>query len=109
MPIVVLGQAKCVSPESSISAEQLARVVARLRRGWIGVYVTTGVISRPAQLEMVDDQYPILLISGRDLAIYAQRLAQEAHGGNLGTLLREVTEQYPTSISSRRPEEILID
>ena len=82
VPIVVLGQAKCVSPESSISAEHLARVVARLRRGWIGVYVTTGVISRPAQLEMVDDQYPILLISGRDLAIYAQRLAQEAHGGN---------------------------
>jgi hypothetical protein len=78
-----------------------------LRRGWIGVYVTTGVISRAAQLEMVDDQYPMLLVSGLDLAIYAQRLAQEGHAGNMMALLDEVTAAYPASISARRPEEIL--
>ncbi|WP_203783684.1 restriction endonuclease [Asanoa ferruginea] len=41
-PLVVLGQAKCVAPSTSISPDQVARVVARLRRGWIGVFVTTG-------------------------------------------------------------------
>jgi len=109
VPIVVLGQAKCIAPESSISAEQLARVVARLRRGWIGVFVTTGTISRPAQLEMIDDQYPVLLISGTDLATYAQRLAQQAHAGNLDALLQDVTDNYPAAVSARRPEEILVD
>jgi hypothetical protein len=32
-PVVVLGQAKCIQPTSSVSPEQVARVVARLRRG----------------------------------------------------------------------------
>jgi hypothetical protein len=37
--LVVLGQGKCVRPDTLITAEHVARVVARLRRGWIGVYV----------------------------------------------------------------------
>lgn len=57
-PVVVLGQAKCIQPSSSISPEQVARVVARLRRGWIGVYVTTGSFSRQAQVEIIDDPVP---------------------------------------------------
>src|SRR4029077_12744138 len=35
-PIVVLGQAKC--QKSPISAPDLARVSARLQRGWMGAY-----------------------------------------------------------------------
>ncbi|MFE3206093.1 restriction endonuclease [Embleya sp. NPDC059237] len=66
--LVVLGQAKCVKPDTSISAEQIARVVARLRRGWIGIFVTTRYHSEAAQLEMVEDQYPIARVNGSDLA-----------------------------------------
>jgi hypothetical protein len=55
-PLVVLGQAKCVVPRSTIDPDQVARVVARLRRGWIGVFVTTGVFSRQAPIEIVDDR-----------------------------------------------------
>jgi AspBHI-like restriction endonuclease/restriction endonuclease len=51
-PLVVLGQAKCINPNSAISPDQVARVVARLRRGWIGVFVTTGTFSRQAQIEV---------------------------------------------------------
>ncbi|CQD04671.1 restriction endonuclease [Mycobacterium lentiflavum] len=105
--LVVLGQAKCISPDSSVSAEQLARVVARLRRGWIGVYATTGVYSRAAQIEMVEDQYPIILIDGRTLAESVWRLAMDAHGGNLLAYLTAVTADYQKWISVRRPEEIL--
>jgi hypothetical protein len=105
--LVVLGQAKCVLLHSSVSAEQLARVVARLRRGWIGVYVTTGVFSRPAQIEMNDDKYPIVLIDGRTLAETVRRLAMESHGGNLKSFLAETTDEYRLSVSARQPEEVL--
>jgi restriction endonuclease Mrr len=66
--IVVLGQAKCITTDSSVSASDLARVVARLQRGWIGVYVTTGAFSDNAQKELIDDNYPMILINGKRLA-----------------------------------------
>lgn len=107
-PLVVLGQAKCVAPGSSISPDQVARVVARLRRGWIGVFVTTGTFSRQAQVEVIDDQYPLVLVDGRTLAEQVHRMAAANHDGDLGALLDSVTAGYGTAITQRRPEEILL-
>jgi Restriction endonuclease AspBHI N-terminal/Restriction endonuclease len=106
-PLVVLGQAKCVAPQTSISPDQVARVVARLRRGWIGVFVTTGTFSRQAQVEVMDDQYPLVLIDGRTLVDHAIRLAAESHGGDVDALLASVVDNYESAITYRRPEEIL--
>ena len=106
-PVVVLGQAKCISPESSISPDQVARVVARLRRGWIGVFVTTGSFSKQAQVEVVDDQYPLVLISGQQLVTEVQKIAAMDHDGNLEALLRTIGEGYDAAITARRPEEVL--
>jgi AspBHI-like restriction endonuclease/restriction endonuclease len=64
---VVLGQAKCVTPGAEVGGLALARVVARLQRGWIGVFVTTGLFSRAAQIELAEDKYPVVLINGRHL------------------------------------------
>jgi hypothetical protein len=47
--LVVLGQAKCEGLGTATSGRDIARTVARLRRGWIGVYVTTSYFSRRAQ------------------------------------------------------------
>ena len=66
--VVVLGQAKCLAPDSSVSGIDLARTVARLKRGWIGVVVTTGTFSEKAQQELLVDQYPLVLIDGTRLA-----------------------------------------
>lgn len=75
---VMLGQAKCISPDSSISGHDLARVVARLQRGWIGIYVTTGTYSRGAQLDLAQDRYPIVLVNGQRLArVIFEVLTQE--------------------------------
>jgi Restriction endonuclease len=60
--VVVLGQAKCESPQVATSGRDIARTVARLRRGWIGVYVTTSFFSEMAQQEVIEDQYPIVLV-----------------------------------------------
>lgn len=106
-PVVVLGQAKCVLPSSSISPEQVARVVARLRRGWIGVYVTTGSFSKQAQVEIIDDQYPVVLISGGTLAETVNRMAQASYGGELTALLASTVEEYPSAVTYRRPEEVI--
>lgn len=106
-PVVVLGQAKCILPASSISPEQVARVVARLRRGWIGVYVTTGSFSKQAQIEIIDDQYPVVLIAGRTLTETVLRIASASYGGSIEALLQSTADQYAESVTHRRPEEVI--
>ncbi|HNV10177.1 MAG TPA: restriction endonuclease [Propionibacteriaceae bacterium] len=106
-PLVVLGQAKCVDPGSIISPDQVARVVARLRRGWIGVFVTTGSFSQQAQVEIVDDEYPIVLIPGRSLAEAVRQLAEQGHRGDVSALLNTALADYSGAITNRRPSEIL--
>ncbi|WP_254710701.1 restriction endonuclease [Streptomyces lunaelactis] len=107
--LVVLGQAKCVKPDSLVTAEQIARVVARLRRGWIGVYVTTGAYSVAAQMEMVEDQYPIVLINGLDLVHELRSTARDDHGGDLTACIDHILGGRETAITNRRPEEILLE
>ena len=91
--VVVLGQAKCINPRSSVAGVDLARTVARLKRGWIGVVVTTGTFSVKAQQEVLADQYPLVLING-------VRLAQELRaelvrtGLTLEDVLQRETEWY---------------
>ncbi|MFG1918242.1 restriction endonuclease [Micromonospora sp. NPDC048898] len=106
-PLVVLGQAKCVAPRSSVGPDQVARVVARLRRGWIGAFVTTGVFSRQAQVEIIDDQYPLVLVNGRVLVEQVVRMAAADHGGDVDALLRSIVGEYESAVTHRRPEEIL--
>ncbi len=106
-PLVVLGQAKCVEPDSSVSPDQVARLVARLRRGWIGVFITTGHFSRQAQVEVVDDEYPVVLVPGKVLAETVHRLAEESFSGDVPALLSSALHEYPLAITHRRPSEIL--
>ncbi|MEU8414880.1 restriction endonuclease [Amycolatopsis japonica] len=106
--LVVLGQAKCVKPESTISADQVARVVARLQRGWIGVYVTTGAFSDAAQLEILEDRYPIILVNGLMLAQQVRQHANESHRSDIGACIAALTAGSGAEVVHRRPEEILL-
>jgi hypothetical protein len=106
--LIVLGQAKCIKPSSSVSAEQLSRVVARLKRGWIGAYVTTGTYSRPAQLEMIEDDYPVVLVHGARLAREVRLMAYENYGGDVNHLIKDAIESHPGLVAHRRPEEVLV-
>jgi hypothetical protein len=105
--LVVLGQAKCESPTSATGGINVARTVARLRRGWIGAYVTTSFFSDKVQREILDDQYPIMLIHGLDLATEVDRLTLERGFGTVADFLKEVDRRYEAMIRQRRAEEIL--
>jgi Restriction endonuclease AspBHI N-terminal/Restriction endonuclease len=105
---VVLGQAKCVGFGTAIGGYALARVVARLQRGWIGAFVTTGTFSRAAQLELAHDKYPIVLINGQRLArTLFEILTRERI--DLMTLLDRETEWYLQNSTHLPPARILED
>ena len=91
--VVVLGQAKCINPRSSVTGIDLARTVARLKRGWIGVVVTTGTFSVKAQQEVQSDQYPLVLINGARLvqAVRAEMVEKESQ---LNDVLERETVWY---------------
>ncbi len=107
--LVLLGQAKCVAPSSSTSAELLARVVARLRRGWIGAFVTTGHFSLAAQREVIEDRYPLILINGREVARAVRRIMYLEGTHDLARFLERVESSYKERIRTRLAEEILED
>lgn len=105
--IVVLGQAKCESLVTPTGGGHVARTVARLKRGWIGAYVTTSFFSEAVQREIIEDQYPILLVAGGQLAREALEMASE-RGMTLDGLLIALDQTYPSRIRHRRPEDVLL-
>ncbi|MFF2379318.1 restriction endonuclease [Streptomyces sp. NPDC058108] len=84
-------------------------MVARLRQGWIGVYVTTGAYSESAQTEMAEDQYPIVLVNGAELVRRLRSMARDDDGGDLTACIDHVLSGRQISVTSRRPEEILLE
>lgn len=104
--LVVLGQAKCEKIDSATGGVHVARTVARLRRGWLGAYVTTSFFSEPVQREIYEDQYPVMLLNGSVLADEVGKL-QRASGLSLQDFLLHIDSMYEKEVSDRRPEEIL--
>ena len=105
--VVVLGQAKCEDPTKVTSGNSLARTVARLKRGWIGAYVTTSSFSEKAQLEIIEDAYPLLRVNGLTLAAEALKLAERGGHSTLHSLLLVLEDEYRSSVRVQRPEDIL--
>jgi hypothetical protein len=104
--LVVLGQAKCESPNKPTNGQNIARTVARLKRGWIGVYVTTSYFSASVQQEVIDDQYPMILVNGLKMAETVEKILY-AEGTTLQNYLIELDDQYNVLVKARRPDEIL--
>lgn len=109
LKLVVLGQAKCVGESAPpTSGLDLARTVARLDRGWVGAFVTTGFFSDQAQREVVSDRFPLLMLSGRHVG---EAVVREAalQGSSVDGYLANVDAAYDTRLSSRLPVEVLGD
>jgi hypothetical protein len=104
--IVVAGQAKCQVGASGVA--DLSRLAAKLNRGWVGVFVTTGHFSLPAQRELQDDGYPILLIAGRQVGEVIARESIRA-GVSVPDYLKEIDAGYEARVGAREPADILGD
>lgn len=107
--LIVLGQAKCENPNTPTGGNHIARTVARLRRGWIGVYVTTSFFSEPVQREIIEDEYPIMLINGLKLAQTLLKILHDDGYSDLKKYLDEVDAKYEKLIQIRRPDELLFE
>lgn len=105
--IVVLGQAKCEKPNTLTNAMHIARLVAKLKRGWLGVYVTTSSFSENVQQEILEDKYPLLLINGKKLAEEINEIVHDDGYKSLNEFLVKIDSEYKGSIQYRDPEEIL--
>jgi hypothetical protein len=106
LKLVVLGQAKCKT--GATGGQDLARTVARLDRGWVGAFVTTGYFSQEAQRELVTDRFPLLMVNGRQVGETVVRNAA-LRGLDLSSYIRAVDAEYDGLLSSRLPSEILAE
>jgi hypothetical protein len=105
--VVVLGQAKCESQNSATGGVHIARTVARLQRGWLGIYVTTSHFSKQVQQEVIEDGYPIVLVPGLRVAAVVSALLHQRNMSLL-ELLREIDDRYNSRLSYRRPGEATV-
>jgi hypothetical protein len=103
---VVLGQAKCEKLTSATNGLHIARLAARLRRGWVGVYVTTSYFSVPVQREVLMDRYPVVLVDGGRVASVVRKYLLD-HGVDLLTLLDDLSGQYGDRIGFGDPDSVI--
>jgi hypothetical protein len=109
--IVVLGQAKCEKIDVPTNGNHIARLAARLRRGWVGVYVTTSFFSEAVQQEVIEDRCPIMMINGMRVAQETRKMAKET-GMEILDYIKQIEDEYKNksdSLSLRHldPEQVL--
>ena len=61
-------EAKCYKPSSGLGVEVISRLISRLRHRQFGMLVTTSYLGDQAYKEVVEDEHPIVVCSGGDLA-----------------------------------------
>lgn len=106
LKIVIIGQAKCEQLSGTVNGKDIARLVARLKHGWIGAFVTTQTFTAHVQKEVLEDKYPLMLINGKKIAEVVMRGFQESPHDNLPDYLDSITNAYIRS--NNAPEDIMI-
>lgn len=110
LKVITIGQAKCEKINKPTNGKDIARLVARLKRGWIGVYVTTGFFSKNVQIESLEDGYPIIFINGKRISEEIEKEMvkiglETSNTMEVHNYLSKLKNNY--EIKNRRPEEIL--
>ncbi len=99
---VVLGQAKCYERNNGVSGKDVDRIIARLKRGWLAAFVTTSYFTNATQQEILEDNYPILLITGKQVA---EIVNKELYRKNIS--LDKYLESLNMEQEYKNPEDIL--
>lgn len=61
-------EAKCHHPDSGNGVREISRLISRLRHRQFGVFVTTSYLGNQAYKEIKEDDHPVLILSGGDIA-----------------------------------------
>jgi hypothetical protein len=61
-------EAKMWKGDIEIGVKPMSRLISRLKHRDIGVFITTSQFSKQVQTEIIEDQHPVLLVSGGDIA-----------------------------------------
>jgi len=105
--IIVLGQAKCEACSTPTNGVHIARTIARLKRGWIGAYVTTSFFSEKSQHEISEDNYPLITINGVELARETLKLVEITGSISVLNFLENLDKTYSLYLKKKKPEDIL--
>jgi len=62
------GEVKKYAASNAVNPKEVSRLVARLRRGEYGIYVTTSYFTKQAQDEVLEHEYPVALVDGGQVA-----------------------------------------
>jgi hypothetical protein len=61
-------EAKCYARNSGVGVKAVSRLISRLRQRQFGILVTTSYLADQAYQEIVDDEHPIVICAGGDIA-----------------------------------------
>lgn len=60
-------EAKRYNLKNSVGVKETSRLISRIKHRQFGIFVTTSFISDQAYKEIIEDQQPIIIISGKDI------------------------------------------
>lgn len=105
--LIVIGQAKCQN--STINSKDIARTIAKLKRNYVGVFVTNSIFSQQTQEEILEDQYPLIMINGNKIAELTNKYILDSSKdlNKLQEYLDNLDEQYESYKSNIRPDDII--
>lgn len=61
-------EAKCYEPQNSNGVHLTSRLISRLKHRQFGYFVTTSFVSTQAYNEIIEDNHPVIIFAGRDIA-----------------------------------------
>ena len=60
-------EAKRYDVNSSVGVKETSRLISRIKNRQFGIVVTTSYVGDQAYKEIIEDQHPIIIISGKDI------------------------------------------
>jgi hypothetical protein len=105
-------EAKCHSPTAGLGVKVLSRLISRLRHRQFGILVTTTFLADQAYQELIEDNHPIVICAGGDVA---QILIEKAGLGSASGAAIWLAKTFPLeqrqleSSAERGPDESLDD
>ena len=60
-------EAKKYSLKNSVGVKETSRLISRIKHRQFGIFVTTSFVGDQAYKEIIEDQHPIVIVSGKDI------------------------------------------